>query len=250
VVTVQRGIDPRDHALVAFGGAGPMHLVGVAQRFGIARLLVPPEAGVASALGMLGTDLAAEYGRSLLLRSEELDLERASALFAELEAAALEKMGLAGPRATAHGVERLVDARFEGQAHELAVPVATLSSAGLAALEKDFRERYRAAYGIEPLGRVEYAALRVKLSVAVEKPPVAASRSAGPAREPRVRPAYFGPASGGAWVPATALERAALPPGAPLAGPAIVEGRVDTIVVPPGWSARADAAGAVWLSPD
>jgi N-methylhydantoinase A len=250
VVTVQRGIDPRDHALVAFGGAGPMHLVGVAQHFGITRLLVPPEAGVASALGMLGTDLVAEHGRSLLLRPDELDVERASALFAELEAAALEKMGLAGRDAPAHRAQYLVDARFEGQAHELGVPVAALNSLGLAAIEKDFREQYRAAYGIEPQGRVEYAALRVKLSVAVEKPPVAASRAGGEAGAPRTREAYFGPASGGASVPTTALARTSLQPGAALAGPAVLEGRVDTIVVPPGWNARADLTGAVWLAPD
>jgi N-methylhydantoinase A len=245
VVTVQRGIDPRDHAVVAFGGAGPMHLVGVARHFGITRLLVPPDAGVASALGMLGTDLVAEHGRTLLLRPDELDLERASALFADLEGAALEKMGFAAAAAPPRAVERLVDARFEGQAHELAVPVPSLTAVGLAAVEKEFRERYRAAYGIEPHGRVEYSALRVKLSVAVEKPPVAVGSSGAPrTTSPRTRPAFFGDAG---FVPTTALERADLEPGVALEGPAILEGRVDTIVVPPGWSARADAAGAVWL---
>jgi N-methylhydantoinase A len=250
VVTVQRGIDPRDHALVAFGGAGPMHLAGVARHFGIARLLVPPEAGVASALGMLGTDLVAEHGRTLLLRPDELDPERAGAWFAELEAAALEKMGLGAAGAPARRTEYLVDARFEGQAHELQVPIASLCAIGLAAVEKDFRERYRAAYGIEPQGRVEYAALRVKLSVEVEKPPVAAARNLGGSRGERTRPAHFGPASRGEYVAARALERADLRAGVPVAGPAIVEGRVDTIVVPPGWSARADEAGAVWLEAD
>ena len=249
VVTVQRGIDPRDHALVAFGGAGPMHLVGVARHFGIERLLVPPEAGVASALGMLGTDLVAEHGRSLLLHPEELDAESAAPLFAELEAAALEKMGLGGVRGAAHRSEYVVDARFEGQAHELSVRVAALNAIGLAAVEKDFRELYRATYGIEPQGRVEYAALRVKLSVPVEKPPVAAVRGSPGARGPRTRPAYFGAASDGRYIDSTAVERAALQPGSALIGPAIVEGRVDTIVVPPGWRARADDAGAIWVEP-
>ena len=70
VVTVQRGLDPRDHTLVAFGGAGPMHVVGVANHFGIDHVIAPPEAGVASAIGMQSTDLTAEHGRTHLVSAE------------------------------------------------------------------------------------------------------------------------------------------------------------------------------------
>jgi N-methylhydantoinase A len=222
-----------------------MHLAGVARHFGITRLLVPPEAGVASALGMLGTDLVAEHGRSALLAPSELDPARARAWFGELEAAALDKMGLRARRVGARSVAYGVDARFEGQAHELYVPVAGLDAAALAAIEKEFRERYRAAYGIDPQGRVEYAALRALLRIEVDKPPAAAGRRARSRRPPRTRLACFGEAG---FVSAIALERDALAPDQTLRGPAILEGRVDTIVVPPGWSARADVAGAVWLS--
>jgi N-methylhydantoinase A len=195
---------------------------------------------------MLGTDLVAEHGRSVLLAPEELDPARARAWFAELEAAALDKMGLAAGQAGARRVGYEVDARFEGQSHELSVPVSGLDASALASVEKAFRERYREAYGIDPQGRVEFAALRVKLRVEVPRPPAAAGRRARSERAARTRPAYFG---GAGFVAATALERTALEPGRVLPGPAILEGRVDTIVVPPGWSARSDDAGAVWLSP-
>ena len=75
VVTVQRGLDPRDHTLIAFGGAGPMHVVGVADRFGIDHVIAPPEAGVASAIGMQSTDLTAEHGRTHLVAVDALEPE-------------------------------------------------------------------------------------------------------------------------------------------------------------------------------
>jgi len=244
VVTVQRGLDPRDYALVAFGGAGPMHVAGVAERFGIARALAPAQAGVASAIGMQSTDLTAEHGRSCLLRPEELDSARARALFAEVERAALAKLGVAAGSAGLR-VERSVDARFEGQAHELSLPLAALEPGALRGVEEAFRARYRDEYGVASGGRVEYAALRVRLTLPVERVPLPALPARAQATAARGRRlAWFGP---GAPLETAVYERSALAPGAELAGPAVVEGAVETIVVRPGWRARVDAVGGVAL---
>lgn len=243
VITVQRGLDPREHTLVGFGGAGPMHMTGVAERFGIATLIVPPEAGVAAAVGMQGSDLRVEFGRTRSLRPSELLPELAAREFGELEAGALARMGYdSAPPGLV--VEWGADARFEGQAHELSVPVTALDAAGLARVEGDFRARYAAAYGVEARGRVEIAALRVRLRLPVRTPPLPAPRGdAHGSPIPVTRRARFREQA--CDVPVHV--RHALAAGTGITGPAIIEGRVETIVIPPGWNAEVDAVGSISL---
>ena len=247
VVTVQRGHrSARPRAGLRSAARARCTLAGVAQRFGIEHRVAPPEAGVASAIGMQATDLTAEHGRSCLLRPEQLDPARAEALFAEVERAARAKLGLGG-EVPGLRVERFVELRFEGQAHELEVPLARLDREALAGLEADFRARYRAAYGVVSEGRVECAAVRVRLALPVERPPLLELPGAAAAVAPRARRlAWFG---ADAPVESAVHARDRLPAGARFAGPAIVEGAVETIVVPPGWLARVDAFGGVQLSP-
>lgn len=242
VVTVQRGLDPRDHTLVAFGGAGPMHMTGVADRFGIRRGIVPPRAGVAAAVGMQGSDLQVEIGRSMLLRPDELNPTHAARLFRALETAALERMGFA--RAPANlAIERLVDIRFEGQAHEFSVPLRGLTADDVGRIDGDFRKRYTDAYGVPSEGTLEYAALRVRLRVPIEPPPLPQAPS-GTVAEPRTfRNARFGQIS----VAAAVYDRAQLGNGTCVRGPAIVEGDVETLVIPPAWQAQTDPAGSLVL---
>ena len=244
VVTVQRGLDPRDHTVVGFGGAGPMHMAGVAERFGIDRLIVPPEAGVAAAVGMQGSDLRAELGRTRAFDPESLTPTVARREFAVLREQALERMGYSEPPPELL-VTHFVDARFEGQAHELSVPLSALDDAALARIEPDFRERYRREYGVEARGRVEYAALRVRLRLSVDAPPLPRPRSLSEAARPAAqRRAVFadGPVETPVYV------RSQLASGDRIAGPAIVEGPVETVVVPPAWRAEVDEVGSLLLS--
>jgi N-methylhydantoinase A len=246
VVTVQRGLDPREHTLVAFGGAGPMHVVGVANHFGIAHVLAPPQAGVASAIGMQSTDLTAEHGRTYLVSADALDSARAEELFSEVEEAARRKMGLGGDEPDLV-VERLLDTRFAGQAHEVAIPVADVRN--LADVPDCFRERYRELYGIAPAGRVEYAAVRVRLRLPVDRPPLIDEADAGDVEGggEEIRLVHFG-AEGA--VETRIFSRAALSAGFEGQGPAIVEGPVDTTVIPPGWRLRVDAVGSLEIKRD
>ncbi|MCA9505081.1 MAG: hydantoinase/oxoprolinase family protein [Spirochaetaceae bacterium] len=258
VVTVQRGLDPREHVLIAFGGAGPMHVVGVASHFGIDHVIAPPQAGVASAIGMQSTDLTAEHGRTHLVRPEALDRATARRLFDEVEAAARAKMGVAGADVAGLVVERSLDVRFVGQAHEVPIPVAGDAPggadsardaspdplAGLDAVPERFRARYRQLYGVAPAGRVEYAAFRVRLRLPVDRPPLVDA-----AHDPDhsvvagvLRPAFFGPDEP---VGTRVLRRDEVLPGVETVGPAIVEGPVDTLVVPPDWAVASDALGSL-----
>ena len=251
VVTVQQGIDPRDHMLICFGGAGPMHAVGLASRFGIDHVVAPPEAGVASAIGMQATDLTLEHGQTRWIRASDLDLATLSGLFERTLRLARAKMGLTGDEAARVDgleVERFVDARFVGQSHELSIPFAPkpgAEAAELAALPERFRARYRELYGIESEGAVEYAAFRVRLRIPVARPPLRCSvPDSTSTRPPEWRDVWFGPDKASRT---RVLSRAELAAVGPISGPALVESDVDTVVVPPGWSASLDDVGSVHL---
>ena len=140
-----------------------------------------------------------------------------------------------------------MDARFEGQAHEISVPLPDLGADSLVRVEQDFRARYAEAYGVAPEGRIEYAALRVRLHLPVPRPPLQrAEGDSGP--EPvATRQAWFGPE---APVEAAVYHRERLSAGARLQGPAVVEGSVETVVVPPGYGAHVDEVGSVVVRPN
>ncbi|HEV8296398.1 MAG TPA: hydantoinase/oxoprolinase family protein [Acidimicrobiales bacterium] len=242
VVTVQRGLDPRDHVPIAFGGAGPMHMVGVADHFDINLVVAPDGAGVTSALGMLATDLAFERSVTFvapLLTVEPAELARR---FAQLIATGVRQMGFdAVPSELV--VERLADIRYRGQAHSLTVPVpeGPIDDRVVAALAPAYRAQFHQEFGVDRDAPAEVSAVRVRLRIPVAgiADPVVGRHGTGAART-GTRPAYFGPASGKAYVDTAVYQRDRLVPGDELSGPAIVEGAVDTVVVPPGWTAAVD----------
>jgi N-methylhydantoinase A len=246
VVTVQRGIDPRGFTLVGFGGAGPMHVARLAATFGITRVAVPWAAGVASAVGLVGSDLGVDR-----VRTRVIDLGAAGppedvaalveSIYAELEAECRAELG-AGGRTT---VTRSLDARYRGQAHQLGMPAGDgpLEPADLGALPKRFREHYHRTYGIDLDAPVQLVNFRVRVTRLVEKPPSVPAPVVGGPVDPLPalvgeRSAHFAEAGGFVTVPVYGWPD--LPVGAELAGPAIVEGRDTTIVVPPGHRASVD----------
>ncbi|MFI7442347.1 hydantoinase/oxoprolinase family protein [Nonomuraea indica] len=261
VVTVQRGIDPRGFALVAFGGAGPMHAARVAGRFGIGRVVIPAYCGVASAAGLLTGALSADRVLSRLGAADPAGL---------LDTLAREAAGDLGvsPDDAGVRVERSVDVRFRGQAHELTVPWSASSDV----LRGRFFARYAQAYGIEQRGEVELVGYRVRVTLpppaSPPEPPAARQpdtvgpdpRAAGTRADPRTdtrtdtrtgtrtgtRAAYFPELGGYTDVPLHTRATLEALPGV-LPGPAVVEDPESTIVVPPGWTAAPGPAGAVHL---
>ncbi|MEV4062383.1 hydantoinase/oxoprolinase family protein [Nonomuraea dietziae] len=231
VVTVQRGIDPRGFVLVAFGGAGPMHAARVAGRFGIGTVVVPALCGVASAAGLLAGELSTERVLSALSAPDP------GAVFAALEAAALADLGVAAGAAGLR-VERSVDVRFRGQAHELTVPWGP-------SVDSAFFLKYHQVYGIAQEGEIEIVSYRLRLTIPAGRRTAGApgTREGPTGRPPRSRLAYF--AECGGYVDVPVLTRAAV---GSLRGPAIIEDPESTIVVPPGWSAALSPDGSVTLT--
>ncbi len=248
----EKGGDPRAVTVLALGGAGPVHAAGLAARLGARRVLVPPNAGVGSALGFFTAPRSFDVVQSHKVRVNDADLSALEALFQSLQRRAAAALGEAGAEADLVRFDRSVDARFVGQGAEtsLALPPGDLTPGMLRSL---FDQRYAALYGrTYPDSPVELVSFRVRASLPVrplELPPIdpagrslaAASKGPRPARCAR-----------GGVVPHAVYARALLPPEARLRGPAIIEERESTVVVPSGAEVRVDARGFLWidLSPD
>lgn len=246
-VSVERGHDPREYTLVAFGGAGPLHAGALAEALGMERVLVPPAPGVLSALGLLMADVVYDTSRALLTRADALVSDPGSLQGA---ADAIESEGQAV--LNDHGRPDFsfeLDARYVGQSYEVSVPLQTpITSEHVADAVRAFHDRHRQRHGhADPEEPVEVVALRGRGTVAVPPPTLP--------REPETdlpldeamlgtRPVWFdadGP------METTAYARTALHHGHAVEGPAILHQYDTTIVVPPTWHARIDAWQNVWI---
>ncbi len=251
----EHGVDLRRYALLAFGGAGPIHAAHLARSLGIRRVVVPPNPGVLSALGAVLApphfDLAASYRSEL----DRLDLPRANHLLESLEARGHALLDEVRVDAARRKVTRQVDMRYRNQRYEVPVdlpPAGKLAQDGLPGVEDAFHRAYERRYGRTIRG---VPAETVTWRVAVSAPPPATlrrpRRAAPPApapggREtprPERRPAYFGDG----FVETAFVRRASLAAGARLPGPAIVEEDGSTTIVPPGARATVDPGGNLVL---
>jgi N-methylhydantoinase A len=180
LVTVERGIDPRDHALLAFGGAGPLHAVAIAEELGIARVLVPRASGVLAALGLVVAPRRRDAQRTVLRAGEALTTEAVAADVAELAQAA--RAALGAPEAE---LATTFELRYRGQAFELAIEAAPDATPALlrAAFEAAHAERY--GYR-DPAQEVELVTVRVSASVSA--PPLTAAAPTAAAPEELVGP--------------------------------------------------------------
>jgi N-methylhydantoinase A len=250
VVTVQRGIDPRGFTLVAFGGAGPMHAVRLAEMFGITTVVVPPAAGVGSAVGLVGADLGVELVQTRVVDLHDADPDELEAVFAELAAQA--RAELADEPGATFTVTRSADVRYRGQAYHLTVPVPdrALTANDLDALAQQFRDRYAEAYGISLDHPTQVHNIRVHVVRVVEKlTPRARAVDSTDASSARVgeRDVVF-PSAGAEPVRTALYDRALLHSGHRFTGPAVVAATESTIVVPPYTRADVDPYGSVVLT--
>ncbi|MCS6891867.1 MAG: hydantoinase/oxoprolinase family protein [Rhodovarius sp.] len=243
------GKETAGRTMIAFGGAAPLHAARLAQRLGISRIVVPRGAGVGSAHGFLAAPLSYEVVRSRLMSLAELDARALDALFAEMRAEAEAILAPAAPVASLEE-RRQAFMRYRGQGHEVAVPLPPGPYAGRDAgrlLRAGFEATYRALYG-RLIPGLEVEALTWTLSLAEAKPlparlpPLPPAPAPAAARQRRI----IDPATG-AVVEADVFDRAQLPPGARIRGPALVQEEATTTVIPPGFSAAHDAAGHLVL---
>jgi N-methylhydantoinase A len=232
VHAVERGKDPAKLPMFTFGGAGPVHGVGVARALGAPEVVAPPAAGVLSAAGFLTAPLAFDFVRSARAAVLDLSWEQVEALFAEMEAEGaelLEKSGVDGAKVTHR---RVAEMRYSGQGYEIRVPVE--NGNWPESLIDAFTETYRKLYRrTGPDVAIEVLNWRVvSTGPAPEVTLKLSGTVAGGEARKGSRAAYF-PASGG-YVDTAVFDRYRLKPGDSLEGPAIVEERESTVVVPPG----------------
>jgi N-methylhydantoinase A len=231
VISIERGLDPRDFTLVAFGGAGPMHACALAEELGITTVLVPKASGVLSALGLAISDERRDYVSPLIGDLDWLDKADLDAAFRPLEETA--ERELASPR-----LERRADLRYRGQSFEL-----TVDAGDHSALGARFHATHEARYGYrmddEP---VEVVNVRLIATSPVEKPSL---QDAGPSveQEKATRSAVLG----GERIDVVVLDRSKMGSGSKIEGPALIEFPESTCVVPPGWRGEVDDGGSLVL---
>jgi N-methylhydantoinase A len=246
VISIERGHDPREYALLAFGGAGPLHAVSIAKRLSIPRVLVPATAGVLSALGLLTSEIGCDASRSVVRRLSAIGVEEVRSVVGELRtqgAGTLLAQGLEEPEIR---FDVSADLRYAGQSHELNVPLLEMGEAEgpFGALVGAFHAEHETRFGhSDPDEEIELVTLRVRAAGPASLPgvpPFAADEALGP----RNVMARF---AGGGTVETRVLFRGSLGEGAAVEGPAIVVGSDATLLVPPGVSGRCDRAGTVLL---
>ena len=234
VVSVERGLDPREFALAAFGGAGGMHACALAEELGMPTVLVPRASGVLSALGLAISDLRRDFVRPLIGALDALEgATRSRRAFGALEEEAAAALEGAEPT-------RRADLRYRRQAFEL-----TVDADDPDALAERFHAAHEQRYGYamrdEP---VELVAVRLVAVRAVEKPELREppAPDADPVRERR------DVCVDGDWTEVDVLDRARMGEGSTVEGPAIVEFSEATCYVRPGWRGRVDGAGTLVLA--
>ena len=248
LLTVQRGLSPSQFALVALGGAGPLHAVTLARALGIGTVLVPPHAGVLSAVGMLATTIRHDFIRTRIALTNDLTPERARRDFEGIVAEALAVMRREGFEPSEVTLERWADMRYRGQAFELQIrPVCgTMLSDPRTALAEAFHEAHRRRYGFglrdEPVEVVHLGvtALAAPSDLAPALPTSGSAENLAAARVDE-RPAWFD----GVRMPTAVYARHRLPAEVAVHGPAVIEGTDSTTLVPPEAVATADRLGTL-----
>jgi N-methylhydantoinase A len=249
IVSVQRGHDPREFVLAAFGGAGPLHGAALASELGIAEVICPPIPGAFSALGLIGTDLKRDYVQTLYVTSDTVDPATIEAAFVALEQKGAAMLDRARVPPERRRFERSVDARYARQSYELpiSVPARPIGPLEIGRIAETFHSRHLQTYGhdnrSEPVQivSVRLAAIGTIPPLLIRDTPAHTGTDAAKSK----RRLWF---RGAGAVDATIYDRRRMPPGLEVAGLVVIESLESTILVPPGWQARMNEDGFVLLT--
>ena len=246
-VSVERGRNPADFAIMAFGGAGPLHAAEVARALGISRVLIPPSPGVFSAFGLVQAAIEHHAARTVLVSTATADCAALQYTLDAMRADVLTRM-----RAEDIPDEQVcfsisTDLRYRGQSFDISVPLAgaTIDAAAIDVAERAFEREFARSYG--HLGpRREFELVTLRLVASADRAHASGTAWADPpgGRAWPDRECYFGPTLG--MQRSRVVARADLVGGL-VNGPAIVQEYDTTIVVPPGWRASLDASGIIVL---
>ena len=245
-LTVEKGIEPRDFSLVAFGGAGPMHAAFLAEELGIDQMMVPRFPGAFSAWGMLETQLRRDSARGFPFPHATADLEALRAAFGEMSAELRSEIEAEGVGAESVVLHHAVDARYIGQEYTLTIPAGMLEHLS----DADWRARFKAAFDAAHQSRFGHSNSAAPIEFVIARttgfgdlgraePSSLEQRSSVPVSEPR--PVRFGDT-----VYSTPLiRREDLGPDSQLDGPLVISEPTATTVIPPGWRLEVDGYGVL-----
>jgi N-methylhydantoinase A len=243
LISVQRGLDPRDFTLVGFGGAGPLHAVALAESLGMRSVLIPPAPGNVSASGLLCAEIRQDGVRTVVKTVNKLKSDDARAIIDEL----LEEVGASlaseGVDRSEHQIVISADVRYSGQSHDMNIPLSSvdLESGGFKRLSENFADLHRQQFGYEiPDKPIEIVTFRVSCFGALPKLPWPQRAPAGAPPEP-IAHRQVAHRSLNKRTPWPIYRFEPLGVGSTIMGPAIVEYPGSTLVIPPGWSAQYDA---------
>ena len=243
-VTVERGVDGRTCTLLAFGGAGPMHAVALARAFSIADVVVPAHSSMFSALGCVGADMSYAQQRTLRVAADAWDADRVDRVRRALRTSLAAPLTAAGHEDGALRVEEVASIRYRGQSY--AIEVAAPAFDDPARLGRAFMERHRALYGFATEEPWELVSIRIRVSAPRNG---AALPSAPKVNEtPSPTTMFRCTFESGEAVMTPRYDRAGLVPDSPLSGPVIVDDAWSTVVVPPGATLTANAAGHLHIA--
>ncbi len=242
LISISRGYDPRDFALVAFGGAGALHGADIARELSIPVVIVPPYPGITSAMGCLLVDVQHDLATSYLKPASDADPKAIEAAFAALEHEAAERLAHENVAADAVVMQRTIDMMYQGQWRSLAVsapsPIGKLAEL-IEAFHSEHEREYNFRRDDAPVGLFR---LNLKAIGVVPKANIARAAATGMAPVPRsYRPVWF---AEGTVAETPVYWRPELSPGGRMRGPAIIEQFDSTTVVPPGFTATVDE----WLN--
>jgi N-methylhydantoinase A len=250
-LSTKRGLDLRDFALVVGGGAGAVHAANVAELLGIPSVIIPKYAALYSAFGMFAMNVGREYSRTQITRADQLDLQQIEGLYGNLMERAAADFRESQADASRMILARSVDMRYAGQFHEIEIPLPgeLRSAADVEAAVNSFHARHKELYTFDlPFRGVEFLTFRLK---ATTPPPfalrIAPSPQAGLDPQEafkRKRRCWFGKQ----WVDTSCYDGERMRSGHVLRGPAIIEEKATTVVVPEGFTVTVDAAGTYLLT--
>jgi len=247
-VTTERGLDVRDFAMVAYGGAGPLHAVLIARELQIERVVIPNSPGHFSAFGMLVSDIRRDFVRTLFARLDDAPFALFDQVYGEMAERGRREVEDASPGRLDLAVSYAADMRYVGQEHAVTVelPAELLRGRDVAGIKKKFDEVHSVRYGYHAEDEnAEIVSLRVSVIGRIPKPEPrrleAAERSDAASAITEVRPVRFGVLGGTTDTPV--YDRTKLKAGHTFTGPALVEEHASTTVVAPGDSVRVDPYG-------
>jgi N-methylhydantoinase A len=247
LVSVERGEDPRDAALIAFGGAGPLHATALARELGLPKVLVPARPGITNALGCVVADLRHDFVNTVNQPVAGLDETQLHAILERHRNEGEELIGKEAVKPETIRVTHSADMQFVGQTHIINVPLPS-SSVTRAVLQQLFEKAYFARFKVE-LPEIRANLVNLNTSVTGVRPAIDLSRLIDPAGRARtldearreIRPVWYG----GRWHDTPVYSRERLPLEAVIEGPAILEQMDATTVLEPGDRARSDADGNI-----